>query len=140
VNSVGQGRRTWLSTDEIIHFRRFSQYLRRFLADVILKMKLKKIASITDEIRYVFVGRLRPLKVTSFPPLRRRPPLNDGNFIFASDVHITADENNFLNSMKSMSQHMYKADVNTLVTTTASWPTDDISYLNSMNSASRRNC
>jgi hypothetical protein len=121
-----------------MHFHRFSQYLRRFLANAILKMKLKKIASAAEEIRYVFIGRLRPLKITCLPPLRHWLPPTDENFIFASDIHITIDEINFLNSTKSATRRIYKTDINMLVTTVASCSTDDISYLKLTKSTTRR--
>jgi hypothetical protein len=71
-----------------------------FLADITFKTKLKKIVLVADEIMVKYVGRRRPMKVTSFPTLCCRLPLTDGNNVFVSDVHISADENNFLNSTK----------------------------------------
>jgi hypothetical protein len=49
------GRRQY--TDELTHFHRFSKYLCGVFMDDIFKMKLKKIALVTDVIIISYVGR-----------------------------------------------------------------------------------
>jgi hypothetical protein len=73
--------------------------LRRELADVILKTKLKKIVLVADEIRYIFIGLLWSLKIISPPPPTSSAAQNQWKLLLC-DIHITVDEINFLNSMK----------------------------------------